>query len=106
MLEEEKTNAFAKILRPEVSGLVSVRRLRDMKEATEETMRTEALQAERQKANRATRADFSLGPPRATRDEGRGSCGNGPQVGMQSPGLRKRPHKIVEGTVDAVAAHF
>ena len=71
LVEEEKTVAFVKNLRPEISDLVYVRRPRNMKDAIEEAVRIEALQAERQRGGRFQRAEFGSTPQRPPRVEGR-----------------------------------
>lgn len=53
-LEGEKASAFVKSPRPEISDF-SLGGPRITEEATEEAVRTEALHAERQMANRAAR---------------------------------------------------
>ena len=98
--EEEKTLAFVKNLRPEISDLVDVRRPRNMREAIEEAVRIEAVQAERQRGGRAPRWEFPSAPQRPQRADARRSMtrdlgwetrsptyGRGP-VGVQGNALK------------------
>lgn len=92
LMEEEKTLAFVKNLLPETSDLVSVRRPRNMKEAIEEAVRIEALQAERQRGGRSATGESSVVMGRPLRPEGRRSFGVETAWEPRHIGYGKGPH--------------
>lgn len=92
LIKEKKTNAFVKKFEPEIGDLVHVRGPGITKEAIEEAVRIEAMEAARHRSNRVLRGDFRSGPPRLVRAEGRRSPWEPSPLEIRGlQGMRKAP---------------